>query len=347
MVDLTTYTTLRTPTKAKALLEIFSADQLKTEIAKGTFKKPFFILGSGANVLFTKNFPGTVIINKLNWENRMSSTSQSTTITVASGKSWHETVMTSVANSWSGLENMALIPGTVGAAVTGNIAAYGQNQEDVFESLVAINLNTGKSETFTKSDCQFSYRESIFKHQLMGKYFITSVTYRLSRTAHLELSYSAKRHASLLPQLQKIATPPYTIKDVAQAVINLRNEKLPDWTTTQTAGSFFKNPVVTIAKAEALKKIIPDLQTYPAEKLSYIAPQHLADYVKIPAGMLLDELGWKGKRTGNVGTSPQHALVIIAYPGATGEEIYSFSENMRSSVSQKFDINLEYEVIVV
>lgn len=349
MVDLTSYTTLRSPVKAQKLLELVSEDQLRHEIDRGTFTRPYFILGDGANVLFTKDFPGTVILNRIKSPPQITELGTETVITVGSGFNWHDLVMFSVQRNLSGLENLVLIPGTVGAAVAGNIAAYGQNQEDVFDSATAINLKTGSTESFSKADCRFTYRHSAFK-TTYADYLITSATYRLSKTAHLELSYHAARHASLLPELQKIASEPYTVADVAQAVINLRTAKLPDWKTIRTAGSFFKNPTVSKTVYLKLKSRLPSLPAYPPEKLLYsddIDWLDHTDQVKIPAGMLLEELGWKGRRIGNVGTSPSHALILIAYPGATGSEIFDFAQKMRADFKTDFGLELEYEVVII
>jgi UDP-N-acetylmuramate dehydrogenase len=346
MTDLTSLTTLRSPVSARKVIEIITEDQLFREISAGTFKKPFFILGQGANTLFTKDFPGTIVLNRIKSAPHVKETSKQVKITVGSGFDWHELVMFAVSSGWSGLENLAFIPGTVGAAVSGNIAAYGQNQQDVFESATAVNLDTGVTEIFSLKDCVFTYRDSVFKSKFKN-YFLTSVTYRLSKITALELSYHAARHASLLPELQKIAHEPYTVKDVAQAVINLRTVKLPDWKIVRTAGSFFKNPVVAKINADKIKSRIPDLQIYPVDKLQYTDPSESEKYVKLPAGMLLDELGWKGKRIGNVSTSPSHALIVIAHDNATGQEIYEFAENMRADVHSNFDIDLEYEVVII
>jgi len=338
MVDLTPYNTLRIPARAQNLIEITSVDQISKEINKGTFQKPFFILGCGANVLFTRDFPGTIILVKIPGKKIISETDPGILIELGAGENWSDFVPWAVDHNWSGCENLALIPGTAGAAAVGNISAYGQNQEDIFVELKAINLTTAAAEKLTKPDMQYSYRESILKKESAGKYLVTSVTYRLNKNTRLELSYQAARHASLLPELQKIANKPYSPKDVSQAVISLRTAKLPDIKTLPNAGSMFKNPIITASQAESIKTQIPDLQTYPEKD---------ARLVKLPAGMLLDHLGWKGKRIGHVGTAPNHALIVCNYGGATGSQIFEFTESMRADVLKHFSINLEYEVMVI
>ncbi len=347
MIDLTPYNTLRIPAGAQNLRRITSKKALLQEFRLGSFKKPHLFLGHGANVLFTRDFPGTVFINQTAGKKIVAETDSAVSVEFASGEDWEQAVLWSVKNNWSGMENMALIPGTIGAAAVGNIAAYGQNQQDIFNSLTAVNLTTGKSRRFSFSDMHFSYRESILKNELAGEFFVTSVTYNLSKTAHLELSYHAARHASLLPELEKIAKPPYTLQNIADAVINLRTAKLPDVRSVHTAGSFFKNPVVARDVADRLREKIPDLQTYPPDKLSYQDPGQTNNLVKLPAGMLLDELGWKGKIIGHVGTFATHALIVVTSDGATGREVFEFSEMMRNDVQKHFGVNLEYEVVVI
>ncbi len=334
MVDISHLNTLRIPTNAENVLEINSAEDIK----KVDFSKSYLILGSGANVLFTKDFPGNILLIKILGRKIISETSDDITIEFGAGENWHEAVTWAVENTYSGMENMALIPGTVGAAAVGNIAAYGQNQEDIF-----VSLKTHNSKIFDKNNMQFAYRESILKNN--SNYIVTSVTYKLSKKTHLELSYHATHHASLLPTLQSIAKEPFTVKNVYDAVIKIRQEKLPDPKNIGTAGSFFKNPVVSAKISSEIKSKFPDLQTYPVAKLQYIDSKE--NMVKLPAGFLLDKLGWRGKRIGNVGTYPSHALTIVTYPGVTGQEVYNFAELMRADVKKNFNIDLEYEVIIV
>jgi UDP-N-acetylmuramate dehydrogenase len=376
VVDLTPYNTLRTPAQAENLVDIISLSQLENLVSQKVFQKPFLLLGSGANVLFTKDFPGTVYKINFTGIEIVSQNSDSVLVKAQAGQDWHQLVMWTVNKDLSGLENMAFIPGTVGAAVVGNIAAYGQNQESVLESVTTLNLISGETKTWSKSECKFSYRESIFKQPDYKKFIVVSATYRLSPTPHIDTTYHASRHASLLQELERIKssriaqasesehrsrTPAttrqsrsavsdaeqFTVRDIAQAVINLRTAKLPDPAQVGTAGSFFKNPIVPRSQAEQLKKLIPDLQTYPADKLTYTDPSQADNFVKLPAGMLLDELGWKGKTIGSVSTSPNHALNVINLGGATGQEIFAYSETMRQSVKEAYGIDLEYEVIIL
>lgn len=351
MVDLSPYTTLRVPAQADRLVEITSTRELSTEIEKGTFKSPFFILGRGANVLFKSDFPGVIVVNRLSGRKTISETDTDLTLEIAGGEGWPEFVAWAVQNRLAGVENLADIPGTIGSAPYQNIAAYGQALSDVLVSLKAVNLATGKLTSFSAADCQLRYRSSIFQTELKNQYFITSATLKLAKIAnHVDTSYHS-RYESLSAELAKFATPPYSISDIYQAVVNLRAVKLPDWTTTGTAGSFFKNPIVTKSELQKLQSRISELQFYPTTHMDY-PPENdpsltAADYVKIPAGRLLDELGWKGKTIGRVGTFSKHALVIVTSPGATGQEVWEFSESMRADVSKNYGLNLEYEVVIV
>ena len=245
---------------------------------------------------------------------------------------------------------MALIPGTVGAAVVGNIAAYGQNQGDVVNSVRVLDLSTNKAVNLSHQDCRFFYRDSAFKHEFKDKLLIISVTYRLSKKAHFDTAYHS-RYESLEKILTQFATPPYTIQQVANAVIKIRTVKMPDWTKIGTAGSFFKNPFVSRQRLIELQSQIKELQFYPTEKMLYPHPDDpifkRTDQVKIPTGRLLDELGWLGKKIGNVSTFEKHALVIVNLGGATGAEIYEYSSLMRADIKKNFDIDLEYEVHII
>lgn len=342
MIDLTPLNTLRVHAQANGLVKVNDLSQ----IAQLPTDQSLLLLGHGANVLFVDDYPGTVAKINLGGKKVVSQSNDSVIAEVAAGEDWHQLVIWSVDNNWSGMENMALIPGTAGAAAVGNIAAYGQNQEDIFVKLTAVNLETGKSEEFGKQDCQFAYRESRFKHG-HTKYLVTSVTYQLSKTAHFDTSYHS-RYESLSAELpsKKQLTP----KDVAGAVIRLRRKKLPDPDKVGTAGSFFKNPVVDKDKYLSLKSQVPQLQAYPPTKLKYENESEWmgsVNEVKVPAGRLLDELGWKGKRVGNVGTHPTHALTVVNYGNATGREIFDFSESMKADIKKNFGINLEYEVEII
>lgn len=338
--SLKAYNSLQVEASAKYFLEANKVEDLINLPPESVF-----VLGEGCNTLFTKDWPGLVIKNNLQGREIISENADEVMIKIASGEDWHQFVSWAVENNWSGIENMAYIPGTVGAAVAGNIAAYGQAMDETLVSVETLEIASGKSKVFTKGQCALHYRHSIFQDELKGQFFITSATVRLSKTAHFATNYYSRRE-SLQTELQKIKpSGNFSIKDVFQAVINIRTQKLPDWRTIGTAGSFFKNPFVTQEKLVALQTEISELQAYPTTGMDY-PKNFVANSVKIPAGRLLDELGWRGRRIGNVGTYDKHALVVVNY-GATGQEVYEFAEMMRNDVKKNYDVTLEYEVQVV
>jgi UDP-N-acetylmuramate dehydrogenase len=250
-------------------------------------------------------------------------------IAVAAGEVWHDFVMWALQHDLGGVENLSLIPGTIGAAPMQNIGAYGVELESVFHSLQAIELGTGKVTVFLKDQCKFGYRESIFKREVRDKYVITGVNVKLTRDHKVQTSYGAIQDVL---HAQGIHHP--TIHDVSNAVIGIRQSKLPDPKVTGNAGSFFKNPVIPLDQFEKIKSAHPELPGYPAEE----------GYLKVPAGWLIEQAGWKGKRKGNAGCYEKQALVLVNYGGARGEEIWSLALDIISSVKERFQIELSPEV---
>ncbi len=342
-VDLLLYNTFKVSVKAKYFLEINTLDDLKD-----LPKERILILGQGANILLTRDFDGLVIKNNLLGKKELGDG----IFEIGSGESWIDLVDWTVNDGWSGIENLAYIPGTVGAAPVQNIAAYGQTAGEVVSSVTGLNLDTFKLETLSNKDCNFYYRDSIFKHELKNKFFVTSVTFKLFKSAHFDTNYYGSRpYESLQSEIDKIAKPPYTPKIIAQAVTNQRKVKMPDLEKLGSAGSFFKNPFISKEKLADLQKEIPEIQVYPVNAMLYPNPDDpalkITDQVKIPAGKLLDKLGWQGKRIGNVGTFEKHALVVINYGGATGQEILDFALQMQTDVKKNFGIDLEPEVNII
>lgn len=305
------------------------------------------VLGEGANILFTHDVKKLVVKNEIKGKRVLDESQEFITVEMGSGENWHDFVKWSVNNNYSGIENLALIPGTVGAAPVQNLAAYGQNVGEVISEVYGFNFEKKEWQSLVYDDCKFYYRDSIFKHELKDKFFITKVVFRLFKAAHFDTNYHS-RYESLKSELGE---PPYTPKMVAEAVIRLRRKKLPDWKKLGTAGSFFANPFVSKAKFDQLAKSVKELQAYPVNKMLYPNPDDpvlkMTDQVKIPAGRLLDELGWRGKRIGNVGTFEKHALVVVNYGGATGQEILDFTHLMQSDIKKHFEIDLVPEVNII
>ena len=332
--SLADYHTFGTDQQVSHLIKIQDQAELQSFLKhQDNFPKPYMILGGGSNVLFTGDYEGTILKNEIVSTDVTFEDEQNVQLTVGSGVVWHDLVLWSVQQGWSGIENLSLIPGTVGAAPIQNIGAYGVELKDVFIKLTAINLTSGKVEVFDKSKCDFGYRWSIFKGEAKGKYFITSITIQLSKNnTALKTTYGAIKN--MLEQMQ--LTQP-TAKDLSDAIIMIRQSKLPDPDKIGNAGSFFKNPIVSVVQVERLKTLHPDIPTYPIDK----------NTSKLAAGWLIEKAGWKGKRVGKTGTYPFQALVIINNGGATGNEIHQFALAIQADVQEKFNIELEMEVNII
>ncbi len=291
------------------------------------------ILGGGSNVLFTKDFDGLIIKSGLLGLSVTAQNEENVLIEAGAGEAWHHLVMHCIDNGWGGIENLSLIPGTVGAAPIQNIGAYGVEIKDVIEKVSAIDLSTGRHRTFNNTDCRFGYRESVFKHEWKENIFISSITLRLTnKRHHLNTQYGAIKEV-----LKQRGIDQPTIKDVSDAVISIRQSKLPDPKVIGNAGSFFKNPTITQEVFAQIKNAHPSIPSYPADNQN----------VKIPAGWLIEQCGWKGKRFENIGVHPQQALVLVNYGGGNGEEILQLAKKIHSSVKEKFGVMLLTEVNII
>lgn len=351
--DLSVHSTMRVTAYASLFIEISDIETLK-KILNILQSNPvkFLIIGDGSNTLFSKDFEGLVLKMNIKGKEIIEENDEYVLFKVGAGESWHEFVEYCVNRNLAGNENLAYIPGTVGAAPIQNIAAYGQVQEDTFESLEAINIKTGEIKVFNKEECEFAYRKSVFKTKYKGEYIVLSVNYKLYKVEEYipETSYHS-RYESLQGELEQIAKKTYTLKDVFNAVVSIRKKKLPQIEEEGTLGSFFLNPFVTKEKLEQLQKKFPDIQFYPVEKMQYPGRDDeilkASSIVKIPAGWLLEELGWRGKFEGNVGSSPKHALCVVTKGPAKGEDVINFIEKMKKSVEDATGIKLETEINIV
>jgi UDP-N-acetylmuramate dehydrogenase len=337
--------------KAKYYLSINNKAELSSLFTQPLLKENnFYILGQGFNTLFKEDYNGVVININIKGIRKALENERYVELEIGAGEDWIEMVEYAIDNNYCGIENMNLIPGSVGSAPVQNIAAYGQNLEDVFVSLEAFDIAGLKFKKFNKAECKFAYRSSFFKTEGKNKYIITSVRIRLFKKGAVDTSYHS-RYGSLVDELEKFAKPPFTIKDAGEAVKRIRLRKFPDWTKLGTAGSFFLNPVITKKQLAQLQKLHPNIQFYPVDKLTYPTPNDpLFDHdnhVKIPAGWLLEELGWRGKRIGDVGTSPEQSLVVINYGKATAEEVLTFTHKMKVDFMNAYNINLEPEVNII
>ena len=293
-------------------------------------KTPNLVLGGGSNILFTKNFDGIVLKNELKGIEFVKEDENYYYVKAFAGELWHEFVLYCIEHNYAGVENLSLIPGTVGASPMQNIGAYGVEIKDVFYELEAYHLQDKIIKTFNKQECEFGYRESVFKKKYKNQFVIISVTYQLSKKPAYRISYGA-----IEKELEKMKVKDLSVQNISQAVINIRSSKLPDPAKIGNAGSFFKNPTIGEEQFNQLKNSYPNIPNYPN--------QHSTSW-KIPAAWLIEQCGWKGYRKNNVGCNPLQPLVLVNYGHATGKEIFDLSEEIIQSVKNKFSIELEREV---
>jgi len=319
--------------KTRYLAGFESADDISCILADERVKDlPRMILGGGSNVLFTQNYPGLILKNEIQGIELVGEDDEHFYVKSGAGENWHEFVVYTLKQGWAGLENLSLIPGNVGASPMQNIGAYGVEVKDRFRSLEAYEIATGKVRTFDAAACKFGYRESVFKRGAKDKFIILNVTFKLFKKPQLNTSYGA-----ITDELKALGVTDPGIEDVSRAVINIRNSKLPNPAELGNAGSFFKNPVIPQAEFEKIKSAHPDIPNYPAGE----------GHVKLAAGWLIEQVGHKGKRTGNCGMHAKQALVLVNYGGATGEEVYALSTAVKDDVFEKFGVELEREVNIV
>lgn len=333
-VDLSPYNTLGVSAVAKRFVDVNSKKQFLDLFEDRFFddNRPF-VLGGGSNILFLDHPSQPILKVSIKGKEVVDEKSGFVKINIGAGENWHRFVTWAVENNFGGIENLALIPGTVGAAPIQNIGAYGVELEQVFESLELFDMRDGTFKKFDHNACKFGYRDSVFKQELKGKVVVTNVTLKLTIKNHnIEATYS-----SLQSYLSEKGVENPSIEDIYKAVIDIRTSKLPDPKLIGNAGSFFKNPVVNSKQFESLHDRYEEMPFY---KLN-------DEEVKIPAGWLIEKTGWKGKRIGDVGTYKNQALVIVNHGKATGSEILSFSKQIQKSVLKEFGIELVPEVNIV
>ncbi len=341
-ISLKKFNTFGIDASAKYFLEANSVSDIQN-LLDNKSSSPFrdgarlLILGGGSNILFTKNFDGVVLKNNLKGIELLKEDSENYFVKVGGGEVWHEFVLHCIKNNYAGVENLSLIPGSVGAAPIQNIGAYGVEQKETFHELEAIDLHENKKVVFKSSDCQFGYRDSVFKREAKGKYIITSVTFKLSKKPKYNTSYGA-----INQELEKMGVKEISISAISQAVCNIRRSKLPDPAIIGNAGSFFKNPVISNEKYESLKKEFPTVVAYLLDGISNPVQQY-----KLAAGWLVEQSGWKGKQFGNYGVHKDQALVLVNYGNAKGNEVYELSGKILESVKEKFGVELEREVVII
>ncbi|WP_298263097.1 UDP-N-acetylmuramate dehydrogenase [uncultured Lutibacter sp.] len=327
-ISLKKYNTFGINVYAKRFVEITSIEELKKIITQET---DLFLLGGGSNMLLTSDIEKLVVHLNLKGIIVNDTKSDVVFVTAEAGENWHNFVTWCISQNYGGLENLSLIPGNVGASPIQNIGAYGVEIKDTFHQLEALEIATGKIAVFTNKDCEFGYRNSVFKNKYKGKFIITNVTFKLTKKNHnINISYGA-----IKDYLQNIKKP--TLKNISEAVISIRQSKLPDPKEIGNSGSFFKNPVVALNDFQILKTSYPKIPHYVVSE----------NEIKIPAGWLIEQCGFKGKRFGETGVHKKQALVLVNYGNATGKEIYELAKKIQQTVLNKFAVSLEIEVNVI
>lgn len=331
-ISLKPYNTFAIDAKAKYFTSFSSIKELNEVFDLMASVDKQLVLGGGSNILFTNDFDGLVLKNDIKGIELVGQDDEHVFVKGGAGENWHQFVMFCVKNEYAGVENLSLIPGNVGASPMQNIGAYGVEIKDVFYELEAFHKNEKAIKTFSLNDCEFGYRESVFKNKYKHQFIITSVTYRLNKQPSFNISYGAIKQ-----ELDKMGIQDLSIQAVSQAVINIRSSKLPDPKETGNAGSFFKNPIVPDEQFRELKTKFPDIINFPAGN----------GYSKLAAGWLIEQCGWKGYRKGDAGCYPKQALVLVNYGKATGREIFDLSEEIIVSVRNRFKVDLEREVNLI
>ena len=329
-VSLKQFNTFGIDVSSKFFAQAQNEDEVRSVIQSNEFlNNENLILGGGSNILFTKNFDGIVLRNNIGGVEVLEETSESVLVKVGGGVVWHEFVLFCISQGWNGTENLSLIPGSVGASPMQNIGAYGVEIKEIFHELEAIHLKTGEIQYFNNTECDFGYRESVFKNKHKGEYLISRVTFRLSKIPNFNVSYGA-----IEKQLEVMNVRDLTAKSVSDAVVSIRQSKLPDPKKIGNSGSFFKNPIVDELIYKEVKRKYPDAVGYSVGK----------GKMKLAAGWLIDQAGWKGKTIDNYGVHKNQALVLVNYGGATGKQVYDLSTEILLSVKEKFGVDLEREV---
>lgn len=333
-VDLSKYNTLKIPAKAAYFAIISSEAELCEAYIWAKDKgMPVFVLGGGSNVLFSQNIKALVLKNEIKGVSIIKENKTSAWIEARSGEWWSTLVNFAVERNWGGIENLYYVPGTVGAAPVQNIGAYGVEIKDTFVSLRAFDLQSGKEKIFTKEDCKFAYRDSVFKHKYKGRYFILSITVKLSKKPKLKLDYG---DIKLKLKEQGIKKP--NIRQVAEIIRKIRDSKLPNPAVLANAGSFFKNPEISVSAFKKLQARFPEIKFFPSASLGKI---------KIPAGWLIEQAGLKGKHFGPVGMYEKQALILVNYGGASAKQILAHVERVQKDVDKKFGLKIEPEVNII
>ena len=329
--SLFSHNTFKMDVKTARFIEYNTEDELCGFLSEGGLQHPYLHIGGGSNLLFLSDYPGLILHSAIKGVETVGETDAWIELRVGSGMIWDDFVAYAVEHGWYGAENLSLIPGEVGASAVQNIGAYGVEAKDLIVSVDAVEAATGQKRRFSNGECRYAYRDSIFKKELKGQYFVTHVTYRLSKLPVYHLDYGNVR-----AELEKEGLEP-TLAHVRRVIISIRRDKLPDPEVTGNAGSFFMNPIVPESQFDALRAEYPDMPCYPLGE----------NRVKVPAGWLIDRCGWKGKSLGRAAVHDRQALVLVNRGGATGHDVLRLADEVARSVKEKFGIAICPEVNVI
>ncbi len=332
-ISLKGYNTFGIDAKARFFCDIHTLADLQTVLSSSRFQgMPKLVLGEGSNILLTQDFPGLVLKIRLKGIKKTREDNEHVWINAGAGENWHQLVLYCLAHQYAGVENLSLIPGSVGAAPMQNIGAYGVELTQVFDHLTAIRISDGAAEIFHHADLHFGYRESVFKNRVKNSYIIADVTLRLNKKPQFHLDYGNLKHV-----LAEEPNTALSIKKISDAVIKIRKQKLPDPKIIGNAGSFFKNPVISGEEFQRLQSRRPEIPHYASENGHY----------KIPAAWLIEQCHWKGYRNGDVGVHQHHALVLVNYGNGSGQMIRQLACDIQDSVREKFSVEILPEVNII
>jgi len=330
-ISLKQYNTFSVDARAKSFFEIGFAEELISFLKKDRFADPVLILGGGSNILFTKDFEGTVVKVGILGIKEIRKDDEYVWLKVNAGEEWDDLVNYCVQKGYCGIENLSLIPGSVGAAPIQNIGAYGVEVKDVFVELEAVNINNGETRILNAEECQFGYRDSAFKKHLKNQFLITSITIKLAKSPQFNIEYG-----HIKGELEYLNMEP-GLSSIRQAIINIRKRFLPDPSEYGNAGSFFKNPIVSDAQYQELLSSFPDLRAFSMPDGT----------IKLAAGWMIDQCGMRGFQYKHAGVYTSHALILVNYGDATGKQILRLAEMVKHFVYEKFSVELEYEVNII
>ena len=322
------YNTFGMDVKASRFVEYSSVDELKSFLTSRDVALPLLHIGGGSNLLFLSDFKGTILHSAIKGFSIEDESDEWIDIKAGAGEVWDDFVAYTVSEGWYGAENLSIIPGEVGASAVQNIGAYGVEAKDIILKVHAVSVSDASERVFTNGECRYSYRNSIFKEELKGKYIVTYVTYRLRKKAEYHLSYG-----NISAELERRSIEP-SLENVRNVIIDVRRSKLPEPSELGNAGSFFMNPMVSAQKFGQLQEEYPDMPHYPVDD----------DTVKVPAGWMIDRCGWKGRNIGSAGVYQKQALVLVNLGGATGNDISNLANEIIKSVKDKFGIDIHPEV---